>query len=353
MASSLRVVQLNAGSLLEPGWDERRHEIVAWIDQLRPDVVCLQEMWQSPTDANTAGWIAEHADGTWHWAFGGAAFGPRLWPDPGLHFGSAILSRWPIDEHAHHLLPVAEDDDPFVNDVPWALFHAHTAGLDVFSTHLASAPHHGFHRVRQVRAIDDLIKAARVTADSSTARGPRRTSMPAILCGDFNAEPDSDEIRFLSSLAVIDGRSTFYQDSWRVAGDGGPGYTQDWRTNPIAAALNVHRKRIDYVFVGDPFQRAGDAGRVLGAVVVFDEALTGTLASDHAGLAVDIVWPGRPDEETPAMAAAPASVTVADTEGESPGDAEDEDEDEDGTPPGDREPPGHGDGDETHEGKPS
>ena len=117
--------------------------------------------------------------------------------------------------------------------------------------------------------------------------------MPAILCGDFNAEPDSDEIRFLSSLTALEGRTTFWQDAWRVAGDG-PGLTQDWRTNPIAAAINVHRKRIDYVFVGDPFRRDGGAGRVLGAEVVFDEPLTGVLASDHAGLVVDIRWPGRP-----------------------------------------------------------
>jgi endonuclease/exonuclease/phosphatase family metal-dependent hydrolase len=117
--------------------------------------------------------------------------------------------------------------------------------------------------------------------------------MPVVLCGDFNAEPDSDEIRFLCSLTALEGRTAFYQDAWRVAGDG-PGYTQDWRTNPIAAALNVHRKRIDYVFVGDPFQRRGGAGRILDAQLAFQEPLTGILASDHAGLVVDIVWPDRP-----------------------------------------------------------
>ena len=115
----------------------------------------------------------------------------------------------------------------------------------------------------------------------------------AILCGDFNAEPDSDEIRFLASLTMLDGRTTFYQDAWRVAGDG-PGLTQDWRTNRIASSLNVHRKRIDYVFVVDPFLRKGSAGRVLSATVAFDTSLTGPLASDHAGLVVDIVWPSRP-----------------------------------------------------------
>jgi endonuclease/exonuclease/phosphatase family metal-dependent hydrolase len=293
MASSLRVVQLNAGSLLEPGWDDRRHEIVAWIDQLGPDIVCFQEIWESSTQENTAGWIADRASGEWHTVFGGASIGAAIWPDPDLRFGPAIMSRWPIDSAERHALPLAADPDAFIASIPWALLHARTAGLDIFATHLVSPPHHAVHRVAQVLAIDDIVQATCGTPSESFDPA-RRAAMPPILCGDFNAEPDSDEIRYLSSLAVIDGRSTFYQDAWRVAGDGGPGFTQDWRTNPIAASLNVHRKRIDYVFVGDPYSRHGHAGRVLSAVVVCDEALTGTLASDHAGLAVDIVWPGRP-----------------------------------------------------------
>jgi hypothetical protein len=31
VSEHLRVVQINVGSLLEPGWAERRHEIVAWL----------------------------------------------------------------------------------------------------------------------------------------------------------------------------------------------------------------------------------------------------------------------------------------------------------------------------------
>jgi endonuclease/exonuclease/phosphatase family metal-dependent hydrolase len=56
----LRVVQLNADSLVGPRWSERRHEIVAWLDELTPDVVCLQEIWQDDRHCNTGGWIADH-----------------------------------------------------------------------------------------------------------------------------------------------------------------------------------------------------------------------------------------------------------------------------------------------------
>ena len=72
----LRVVQLNAGSLLEPGWPTRRNEIVAWLHRLQPDVVCLQEIWQDDSNPNTAGWIAgQMPDFGWHWCFDGRSFG--------------------------------------------------------------------------------------------------------------------------------------------------------------------------------------------------------------------------------------------------------------------------------------
>jgi endonuclease/exonuclease/phosphatase family metal-dependent hydrolase len=293
VSGQLRIVQLNAGSLLEPNWDARRFEIVAWIERLDPGVVCLQEVWEDGEHGNTAGWLVEQLGADrWSWVFAGSPFGERMWPDPTMRFGSAVLSRWAIDESTYHRLPVDDDPAPVVADVPWEVLHARTAGLDVFSTHLAAPPEDGRHRARQVIAIDELIRTARGDADVHVFGRPR-VGMPPILCGDFNAEPDSDEIRFLCGATGLDGRWTYYQDAWRVAGDG-PGHTQDWRNNTIAATMNVPRKRIDYVFVGDGFLRRGAAGRVLSAQLAFDQRLTGVPASDHIGLCVDIVWPDAP-----------------------------------------------------------
>lgn len=295
VTGALRVMTLNCGSLIEPGWNERRHEVVAWLERLQPDVVCFQEIWEDASTANTAGWIVQQrSDDRWHWQFGGAPFGATLWQDDKLLFGSAILSRWPIDTYTYHRLPIAEDDpDQSPAAIPSHLLHVSTAGLDVFSCHLSPAPTHGRHRCAQVLAIDELIRCVRGGRDAMPGFGGSRPAMPPVLCGDFNAEPGSDEIRFLSSLAVLDNRTTFFQDAWRVAGDG-PGYTQDWRDNPIAASMNIHRKRIDYVFVGDPFTRTASAGRVINAEFAFHEPITGVHASDHRGLVVDVVWPDRP-----------------------------------------------------------
>jgi len=291
MEVHLRVVQLNVGSLFEPDWELRRHEIVSWLDYLNPDVVCLQEVTQSAV-GNTAEWIAANANGDWHVAFDGEAFDPAVWPDSQLLFGSAVLSKWPIEAQNYCRLGIV-DENPIDLAVPWEVMHARTAGLDVFSTHLAAAPLSAGNRLAQVVEIDTFVKKIRGTVDDLTF-AKRRYAMPAILCGDFNAEPDSDEIRFMSGLTDIDGHRTYWQEAWRVAGEDSPGYTQDWRTNDIAGGLNIPRKRIDYVFVGDPFRRAGDAGRILDAKLAFHAQRTGVVASDHSGLVVDVVWPSRP-----------------------------------------------------------
>ena len=283
----LRVVQLNMGSLLEPEWDRRRHEVLAWFDILDPDVVCLQEVWESEDSPNTAGWLVEHSPaGSWHWCFGGLPLPDVLWPDPSVRFGSAILSRWPIDHHELLPLPVdAESPNPF-RRLAMELLHARTAGVDVFSTHTAPEPAHAFHRLRQVLFIDEMVRDRR----------DREAPMPPVLCGDFNAEPMSDEMRYLNANAVIDGRSTYYQDAWRAAGHTDAGWTQDPAGNPEYAKMRLPPKRIDYVWVGDCFLRPEGAGQVLAADLAFHTPKTGILASDHFGLSVDVRWPQRPGQ---------------------------------------------------------
>jgi endonuclease/exonuclease/phosphatase family metal-dependent hydrolase len=273
---------------------DRRHEIVAWLDELAPDIVCLQEIWQDDGHPNTGGWVAEHAAEDWRWEFGGfpAPDPAAVGADPSLRFGSAILSRWAFDTVELLELPVAHDGPHRVHvtmrppalppSMPFDLFHVRTAGLDVYSTHLQPMPAQARHRVTQVLFIDDAIGR---NCDPSS-------SMPPILCGDFNAEPTSDEIRFLTANAVIDGRSTYFQDTWAVTHDRG-GITWD-PANDFAAESNEPPQRIDYVFVGESYGRPDGAGRVLSASLAFDTKKTGVFASDHFGLSVDIAWPTRP-----------------------------------------------------------
>jgi len=301
---TLRVVSINVGSLLEPNWEKRRVEVVSWLDYLDADIVCLIEVWESDTTPNTAQWLADTCRAEYHLAFGGAAIDPSLLPDPSLRFGKAVLSRWPIESQVTVPLkpipadqPGGEPEGSFIYLVGWDVLHVTAAGLDIFATHLVGAPNQGLHRQKQVKTIDEYVRSVRGTKDQVTF-GQKRTSMPAILAGDFNAEPESDEIRFLSSFTALEGHTTFWQDAWRMAGDSSPGYTQDWRVSPGAASLNVNRKRIDYIFVGDGFQREDSAGRILHTELAFNHPRTDVLASDHFGVVTDIVWPQRPQWET-------------------------------------------------------
>ncbi|MGI8792138.1 MAG: endonuclease/exonuclease/phosphatase family protein [Acidimicrobiales bacterium] len=260
-----RVMTLNIWNLAGP-WRDRRQEIVAWINRLEPDAICLQEVMDDGT-RSTAGWLAEHADGEWHQVFGGSSV---RWA-PEQRFGNSVLTREPITDSASYELPYDED----ATDTHRVVVHARAGGIDLFSTHLAWRYEVGALRERQVAAIDRII----------TERADPASPLPPILAGDFNAEPDSTEIRFLSGLASIDGHSTYYQDAWRVAGAAGPGWTWDNR-DPFAAAEHEPDRRIDYVFVG--WRRDSGAGRVESGRVICDRALTGTFASDHFGVVADI-----------------------------------------------------------------
>ncbi len=268
----LRVLTLNhwytAGD-----WRARRVEICAWIKHLEPDVVCLQEVLESPDGDNTARWIADNAAGDWHVAFTG-----RDVFEGAAIFGNAILSRWPID--ATNDRDLTSNPPGRLDEVQRCALHARTNGYDIYCTHLVWRYEEGFIREKEVVELDDFVK------ETASPDSP----IPPVICGDFNAEPDSTEIRYLTGGHAIDGRSTYYQDAWRVAPGRGDGFTWDNR-NIHAVVEREPDRRIDYIFSGwDPARPKG-AGRIAFAAVVCDRALTGAFASDHFGLFAEIETP--------------------------------------------------------------
>ena len=90
-------MSLNVGSLFEPDWDTRRHEVVAQILDGAAEVVCLQEVWRESDEIGTARWIVQalsDAGTDYHFTFGGHPFGAWGDQNPQFRFGSAVLSRW-------------------------------------------------------------------------------------------------------------------------------------------------------------------------------------------------------------------------------------------------------------------
>lgn len=239
-------------------WAERRHTVVQCIEEIAPDLVALQEVVRSPSDCQ-ATWIAERCGMT-------AVFGPAAARVDG-QFGNAVLTRLPILSSRTLALT-----DGGTGNERRALLTVQVTGRDgpisFSSTHLSHLFNEGWVREAQVVQIADALPAL-------------DGGFPVILCGDLNARPDSNEVRFLKGLATIEGRSTHLFDAFEVANPAQDGSTWDNR-NPYAAQNEVPDQRIDYVLVG--VRNEHGAGRVLGADLTGHRPIDGRWASDHFGV---------------------------------------------------------------------
>src|SRR5215472_14681914 len=175
---ALRVLTLNLWHDSGP-WPRRAARIRDWLDRLDPDVVGFQEALRGPRFDQVAELLGErlpHRDYARASGFARAA-------EP-LDFGNAVASRWPIAEREELRLP--DRGDPETRAALWVGIEAPFGRLALTCTHLHWRFHHGDTRVRQVKEV--ALQAIR--------RRPAG-GFPPVLLGDFNAEPESDEVRFV------------------------------------------------------------------------------------------------------------------------------------------------------------
>lgn len=272
---TLRIVTLNIWNRSGP-WEQRLPLIRAELERLRPDLVGLNEVMrmeslgicQATELAAGLGAQGLHYE---------VAYGPALDAGNGLYMGNAILSRHPLVDVGHAPLPVFDETDG--RSVVFARARTPHGDVPFFVTHLSWELHLSSTRVRQVRAL---------VAELDRLRSLRATSgddLPAVVCGDFNADPSADEIRYMTGRSVQGGHSTYFADAyeWRGADAG-----HTWcERNPFTAPVLGPDRRIDYIFVRGPddFGR----GRVLNAQVVCDGANdAGVYPSDHFGVLTDL-----------------------------------------------------------------
>src|SRR5258708_7835180 len=222
----LRIATLNIWNRSGP-WSERLPLIRTELSRLDPDILGLQEVLRqvSPGESPHASFtipdaVSEAADqasligaGTHpHAAYAAAAdYGS------GLLFGNAVVSRHPILEHAAFELPGRETGES--RSLLYALIDHPAAPLPVFVTHLNWKLHHGSIRQRQVEFV--VSQMAELAPVGDTAK------LPPVLMGDFNAEPDADEIRYLRGLTALSGRTVYFTDAWSYRHVSDPGYTFD------------------------------------------------------------------------------------------------------------------------------
>lgn len=259
-----RVATLNIWNRQGP-WAQRLPLIRAGLEALDADAIGLQEVMgftglpsQAHEIAEGTGWNVHYAPA---WNIGG-----------GLTMGNAIVSRHPLLDTESLPLPSPPDVD--TRTVAFARVDCAHGPMPVFVTHLTWQLHLGTARRAQVQVLVDHV-AAKAPID-----GP-----PPVLLGDFNADPDSDEMRFLRGLTTIDGTSVYFADCWSATASPEPGWTYD-RANPYALRAREPSRRIDYAYVRGPGRHL--CGEPLNARLFFTEAVDGIYPSDHYGVVAEI-----------------------------------------------------------------
>lgn len=278
-------------------WQRRSDSIIQVLQSSAPDIVGLQEVWATATD-NQAEMLADMLGMHIAWCPSPAPelFQRRL-GDRSAVVGNAILSRWPISRESKCLLPTGAGDEG--RTALFALIAAPAGAVPFFTTQLTSAVGHSALRSDQVRAL------ARFVVDEIP-----ETANP-LVTGDFNAEPDSDEIRLLGGHKTpppLPGLVLL--DAWRYADPAAPGWTWD-RLNPAVLATGEPDARIDYVFLGYRLNNESPS-RVRNAWLAGNEPIDGVWPSDHAAVVVEVEMPGKDRRSSSDRGSASKRITHAD-----------------------------------------
>lgn len=257
--TTVRVVTWNVWGLYGP-WQERESAVVAALGDARADIVVLTESWAKGDDSQGTR-IAERL-GLPHHVFSGV---PAQEDEAALS-GVAVLSRWPISASSSHTFGAVRVQYAEVSG-PRGPIHVYGVVMDAWWFDQSEA--------RQ-SAVRDLLAHV----------GPRQDdTSPLLLCGDFNADPQSDEIRLVTGQTSSPTPGLSFYDAWEVAGPPEPGFTWS-NTNPWAQQLLWPNRRIDFIFSATP--RRGGAGHPRRTELVGTEPTVGTYASDHYGLQADL-----------------------------------------------------------------
>ncbi len=242
----MRVASWNVNSV-----KQRVGRLLPWLDERRPDVVCLQEVLQHPGLPNQAVTLGE--------SLGCAVHFVSVDPETAAkRYGNAILTpHRMLARDGRALLPL---DDYRV--VARARIDFHGRALDVYDTHLHHTAAGSAIRATQIRDLLAYVAATRGTG-------------PLVLAGDFNAASGTDEMRLLEPR---------FLDAFDALHAGARG--EPTTLNP---AFGHPARRIDHVLV------ARDTGLTpIGAAIVLREpGPDGTWPSDHFGVAVRLTLAGR------------------------------------------------------------
>jgi endonuclease/exonuclease/phosphatase family metal-dependent hydrolase len=263
VGSAARVVSWNVWGRYGTDWQARQAALEAALGNVEPDVICLIEAWQQG-ETSQPDLVARRLGLPYHEFVGD-------WVQEDWVSGIGIVCRWPMSGPQDRVL--RSEDGGGTGRVVHVAVDGERGPIQLFAVVLdyplgASAVRQG-----QVRQLVQFVSEV----------APRRD--PVIVCGDFNASPDSDEIRMLTGRAATPVPGIVFYDSWEVAGDGSPGYTWSNR-NPLAAIGLLPDRRFDYILSAWP--RRGGVGHPVHCGLLGVCAPDQVQISDHYGLLADL-----------------------------------------------------------------
>jgi endonuclease/exonuclease/phosphatase family metal-dependent hydrolase len=267
-SSTIRVVTWNVWGRYGADCEARQEGLEQTLEQTAPDLVCLVEAWRQG-DSTQPGRVAARLGLAHHRFVGDWEQKDREQQD--WVSGIGLVSRWPMTAPRRRPLR-APDGSGFGEAV-----HVAVAGdrglIQLFAVMLDYPLDASGLRQHQVRQL------VRFIAETASRRDL------IVVCGDFNAGPDSDEIRMLTGRSAPVAPGMVFYDAWEMAGDGSPGFTWSNR-NPLAAIGLYPDRRFDYIFSAWP--RRGGAGHPTGCSLLGVRAPQEQQLSDHYGLAADL-----------------------------------------------------------------
>ncbi len=260
---AIRILTWNVW-LFHGDWEARQPAIAAVIDKVQPDVIALQESFDTHEGCRPqVETLAEHL-----------GFEFQQGPNPegfDAPVRNSMLSRWPMKVR-HSALLAAEGPNRY-RSVVGAHIETPEGLLPIFTTHLEHRFDRTALRQKQLGEAVAFIESVEV-----------EDSLPPVLTGDLNAVPDSEEIRRLT------GRTTPYDrvfiDAWDVAGEG-DGLTYATSNRVIAdRGSQWPNRRLDYIAIG--YSSGGPKLRVRDISLAGTEPVDGVMASDHYGVVANL-----------------------------------------------------------------
>ncbi len=254
----MKVLTLNTWQKCGP-WLKRWQVLLDGIEQYQPDIIAFQELF----DVAWRDTVAERAGYPYH-----------AGPLP-TSSGLVLLSRVPILASELYKLSARSPLEDYHRYLLWVEIALGERTLQFFNAHLSWHPQDEATRKLQVREL--------------WQRMGEKTGEDKLLVGDFNATPDSNEIRWLLSESNL-------LDTFAVKNPADSGITWDTE-NRFTSQQKPHTldRRIDYICVsGESLIKSLSSCRV-----VFNQPdADGIFASDHYGVMAEFFPTPRNGKKT-------------------------------------------------------